>query len=178
MNRPAIFSRYRGDMEKALRRTLDAHDSPLYDMIRYHMGWIDEQGSPLEGTPGKALRPCLCLLACEAVCGDHARAIPAATALELAHNYSLIHDDIQDNDAERRHRPTVWKIWGVAQAINAGTAAKIIASLALRRYTAMGFEPVKTLDLLLLLEEATLTIIAGQYLDKQFESPTNSALEE
>ena len=82
-------------------------------MLQYHMGWADESGRPLAVplAPGKALRPTLCLFACEALNEDWATALPAASALEFVHNFSLIHDDIQDGDLERRHRPTVWSLW-------------------------------------------------------------------
>src|SRR3972149_5263981 len=87
--------------------------------------------SPLEG--GKRLRPALCLLACRGVGGDPYQALPAAAGVELIHNFSLVHDDIQDVSPLRRHRPTVWKRWGVAQAINAGDALFALPRLALLR---------------------------------------------
>ena len=124
---------------------LAERQSPLYDMMRYHLGWIDAQGRPLPGSAGKALRPTLCLLACEAVGGTYHRALPAAAAVELVHNFSLIHDDIQDDDRERRHRPTVWSIWGKPQAINAGTAMRVLASLALSRLSERGVSGEKQL---------------------------------
>jgi len=170
MNMPALFSRYRPEIDSLMKKIVCRRESQLYDMIRYHLGWIDENGAPFTGDSGKALRPGLCLLACEAVCGDHAKALPAAVAIELVHNYSLIHDDIQDSDAERRHRPTVWKIWGVPQAINAGTAAKVIASMALGEYRELGFTAEKTVEIVMIIEEATLHIIEGQHLDIGFEN--------
>ena len=72
--------------------------------------------APSDISQGKALRPTLCLFACEALSQDFSRAVPAAAALELIHNFSLIHDDIQDHDRERRHQPTVWHLWGVPKA--------------------------------------------------------------
>lgn len=169
MKLPAVFDRYRGEIDAELRSALDGYGSPLYQMLRYHLGWLDEDGSALPGSTGKALRPTLCLLACEATAGGYCQALPAAAALELVHNFSLIHDDIQDGDRERRHRATVWAIWGMPQAINAGTAMRVIASLTMLQLGAQGVPPEKQLRGLRLLDAACLRLIEGQYLDISFE---------
>ncbi|MDP3793857.1 MAG: polyprenyl synthetase family protein, partial [Candidatus Uhrbacteria bacterium] len=120
MELPAAFGRYRVALDDKLRSLLGSglpagsHPEELHRMLRYHLGWQDAEGRPLRGDGGKALRPTLCLLACEAAGGAWRTALPAAAALELVHNFSLVHDDIQDRDAERRHRPTVWAVWGEA----------------------------------------------------------------
>ena len=137
--------------------------------MRYHLGWIDKKGNRTDGNTGKALRPTLCLLACQAVGGEYHRALPAAAAIELLHNFSLIHDDIQDNDRKRRHRPTVWAIWGKPQAINAGTAMRILTNVALFRLKELGVNPEKRLLVQQLLDETTLRLIEGQYLDIDYE---------
>ena len=87
----------------------------LYEMIRYHLA-LDGSGS----NGGKRIRPLLGLLAYASIAGDHRKALPGAAAVELGHNFSLVHDDIEDGDLERRHRATLWSIYGVPQAINAG----------------------------------------------------------
>src|SRR5439155_19975907 len=102
-----------------------------YGMMRYHLGWLDEQLAPVEAPIGKRLRPLLCLLSVEACGGDAGQAIPAAVALELLHNFTLVHDDVEDGDAVRHHRPTVWKLWGEPQAINAGDGMHVLAHLTL-----------------------------------------------
>lgn len=173
MKLPEVFERYRSDIDAELRSALveqPAPGGPMYDMLRYHLGWEDETGKPLPGSAGKALRPTLCLLAYEATAGEFKTALPAAAALELVHNFSLIHDDIQDNDRERRHRPTVWSIWGVPQAINAGNAMHLVASLALFRLAERGVAAGRVLRAQRLLEHNCLTMIEGQYLDLNFES--------
>jgi geranylgeranyl diphosphate synthase type I len=110
---PGAFARFRGAIEETLRSALAGqHPDTLYRMLRYHLGWEDERGRPLAAGGGKLLRPTLCLLACQAAGGDWRRALPAAAAVELVHNFSLVHDDIQDRDRERRHRPTVWRVCG------------------------------------------------------------------
>jgi geranylgeranyl diphosphate synthase type I len=88
-------------------------------MAAYHMGWIEADGRPASAG-GKYIRPNLCLWAVEACGGRPLEALPAAGALELVHNFTLVHDDVQDGDEQRRGRPTVWSVWGSAQAINAG----------------------------------------------------------
>jgi len=167
---PSAFGKYRSAIDAELRWVLAGRKSPLYEMMRYHIGWVDEQGNPSPGSPGKALRPTLCLLACEAVGGSWHKALPAAVGMELMHNFSLIHDDIQDDDRERRHRPTVWSIWGKPQAINAGDALATIAGLALLGLAHRGIPAGKQLLTHKLMYEACLTTIEGQYLDISYES--------
>lgn len=170
MQLPEIFNRFRDDIDAELKSVLSPYPAPLYDMMRYHLGWIDERGNRAADASGKALRPTLCLLASEAVNSDYTRALPAAAAVELVHNYSLIHDDIQDDDAERRHRPTVWKIWGKPQAINAGTAMRILANRALDRAAERALpDPVRR-RMQEAVDEATLRLIEGQFMDIDFEN--------
>src|SRR5215831_4509276 len=103
-------------------------------MLEYHLGWRtpDLQRVSQPAPSGKKLRPALVLLVCQAVCGEIVPAArDAAAAVELIHNFSLVHDDIQDNSAMRRHRPTVWSLWGMPQGINAGDALFALAQVAL-----------------------------------------------
>lgn len=169
MNKPLVFSKYRHIIEATMKMLMSRYELPLYDMVRYHLGWTDEKGKPVSADTGKMLRPTLCLLACESVCGNFHKALPAAASLELIHNFSLIHDDIQDNDTHRRHRPTVWKIWGRAQAINAGTATRIIAGQIISEQYNI-YTPDLILELLSLFDDTTLRLIEGQYMDNSFES--------
>jgi geranylgeranyl diphosphate synthase type I len=115
---PDPFKRYRPFIEAGLRRVLSGSSS-LLAMIRYHVGLEDERGKAIERM-GKLLRPSLMLFSAEELGVELGVALPAAIALEMVHNFSLIHDDIQDGDRMRRGRPTVWHQYGVAQAINAG----------------------------------------------------------
>ena len=124
MRLPDVFSRYRPHVDGKLRQAVAKGDLPMYDMLRYHMGWLDEEFHPVNANAGKAVRPALCLFSCEAVGGEWARALPAASAIELVHNFSLVHDDIQDGDTERRHRPTVWYRWGHSHGVNSGSACR------------------------------------------------------
>ncbi len=149
-----------------------------YGLIQYHLGWVDANFKPTSSNPGKLLRPTLLLLAYEAAgAWGHAtssahhlqRALPAAAAIELTHNFTLIHDDIQDGDSERRHRPTMWKLWGVPQAINAGDGLFAMARLALWGVLDEGVEGALAAHLGALLDQACIVLSEGQYLDISFE---------
>jgi geranylgeranyl diphosphate synthase type I len=176
MKPPAVLDRYRKRIDGELRAVLSGRSSPLYDLMRYHLGWLDGAGNKTTGSSGKALRPTLCLLSCEAVCGRWEQALAPAAALELIHNFSLIHDDIQDDDRERRGRPTVWSLWGKPQAINAGTAMRILANSALLPMQDSGLHLKKQLRIQRLIDETSLSLIEGQYLDISYEKRFDIAL--
>ncbi|MBT9165826.1 MAG: (2E,6E)-farnesyl diphosphate synthase [Chloroflexi bacterium] len=167
MNPEAGSLRYRSDIEAELRSIVGYSPLSLYHMMRYHLGWVDVSGQPQSG--GKLLRPSLCLLSCESVGGDWHLALPAAAAVELVHNFSLIHDDIQDESRERRGKPTVWSVWGQPQAINTGDAMHTLARLALLRLEQRGAAPEKILSAVRLLDETCLRLCEGQYLDMSYE---------
>ena len=94
----------------------------------YHLGWTDVDGRPVaDGGAGKHVRAALALLSAAAVGADEAVGVPGAVAVELVHNFSLMHDDVIDVDRERRHRPTVWAAFGVGHAITAGDALATLA---------------------------------------------------
>jgi geranylgeranyl diphosphate synthase type I len=160
-------------VEREIRRYLDTDDpalAPLYGMMRYHMGWATTDFAPARGTGGKRLRPLLCLLCCAAAGGDPERAVPAAAAIELLHNFTLVHDDIQDNSAYRHHRRTVWSIWGMAQGINVGDGMHAIAHRALLALRDRGVPADRVLDLTMGFDETVLRICEGQVLDVGFET--------
>ena len=167
---PGIFSSYLPYIEKQLMSLFKGRELPLYRMLQYHMGWMDQDGRRIsQANSGKMLRANLCLLAAESVTGDFKKALPVSAAIELMHNYSLVHDDIQDSDGMRRHRATVWKIWGSPQAINAGSALKMLADLSILRLADSGIPPRKQLDVFEILETNCLRMIEGQYMDIDFE---------
>jgi geranylgeranyl diphosphate synthase type I len=168
-----IFGRYRPIVEEELRQVLSIPDQrlgPFYGMMHYHLGWTDES---FKATPsqagGKRLRPLFCLLACQAVEGEPQQAVPAAAAVELIHNFSLLHDDIEDNSPTRRHRTTVWKIWGEPQAINAGDGMFALAHLALERLSEKGAPDNLVLAACRIFDQTCLSLTEGQYLDMCFE---------
>jgi geranylgeranyl diphosphate synthase type I len=132
----------------------------LYEMIRYHLG-LDGTGS----SGGKRMRPLLGLLAYASIAGDHHAALPGAAAVELGHNFSLVHDDIEDGDTERRHRPTLWALHGIPQAVNTGDAMFTLSRIALHRLSDLGFSDAKVLRLMRLYDETCLRLCEGQYID-------------
>jgi geranylgeranyl diphosphate synthase type I len=165
----ALLTRHQRALDDYLETLLAGRHPPLLDrMIRYHLGWQDVDGSPAD-FKGKALRPSLCLLACEAAGGNWRRAVPAAAAIELVHNFSLVHDDIQDRDEIRHHRPTVWSIWGEAQAINAGDALLALARLSVLQSVQHDVAADTTLYAARILDERTLEMVEGQVMDLEFE---------
>jgi len=139
-------------------------------MLRYHLGWADQAFNPCRARTGKRVRPLLCLLACKGCGGDWERALPAGAAIEMIHNFSLIHDDIEDRDQTRRGRPTVWALWGEAQAINAGDALFALAQLALVRLFERGVAGDTVAAAMRLLNDTCLALTRGQYLDIGFET--------
>lgn len=167
---PQILERYQSEIEAELKSLISNTTSPLYHMMGYHLGWVDERGQLRAGPSGKMLRPSLCLLACEAVGGQWRRALPAAAAVELLHNFSLIHDDIEDESSERRGRPTLWQVWGQAQAINAGDAMHVLSHLALLRLEERGVRAEKVLQAARILDQTCLKLCEGQYLDLCYQN--------
>jgi geranylgeranyl diphosphate synthase type I len=165
---------YREAIEAGLRDALTCPFPALtayYDMMHYHLGWVDAAGQSVQTPPGKRLRPLLCLLACQAAGGDWPLALPVAVAVELLHNFSLIHDDIEDGDARRRHRPTVWKVWGMPHAINAGDGMFALAHQALQRLATEDGIPADVLVALYRrFDAACLALCHGQFLDMCFET--------
>jgi len=168
-----VWERFRPELEAELKYVVGRASLPLYDMMRYHMGWVDERGRTKEGIAGKRLRPVLCLLACHALGGQWRQALPVAAAVELVHNFSLIHDDIQDLSTERRGRPTLWCIWGQAQAINVGDAMHALALSSLLRLEDTGTPHSKMVRAARVLGEGSLKLAEGQYLDLSFENNLN-----
>jgi geranylgeranyl diphosphate synthase, type I len=139
----------------------------LYAWLRYQLGWAEADGRPADVRRGKGVRPLLALTACEAVGGDPLRAVPVAAAIELTHEFSLVHDDIQDDDHLRRGRPTLWTVCGVPQGITAGDALWAIARRELGATRAPGDVLV---DIFARYDAACLRLAEGQHLDLAFEA--------
>lgn len=156
------------EMKAAMAHSREAL-SPYYGMIFYHLGWMDQNLTLTEATSGKRLRPLLCLLSCDAAGGDWRQALPAAAAVEFIHNFSLIHDDIEDSSLERRHRPTLWSLWGVAQGVNAGDGLFVIGRLALHRLRDRDVSADNALRAFEIVDQTCLRLTEGQYLDLAFE---------
>jgi geranylgeranyl diphosphate synthase type I len=155
------------ELRRAVAFCMRPGAEPMHSMLCYHMGW-DGEGAGSQAA-GKRIRPLLVLLTSASAGGDWHAALPAAAAVELVHNFSLIHDDIEDNSPLRRGRKTLWNIWGIPQAINAGDAMFTQAYLALQNLAESVSLPT-TLSALRLLQETCLHLTQGQYMDISYEN--------
>ena len=147
------------EMLGVIERHEDERTRELYQMVRYHMG-LDT-----DAPRGKRMRPLIGLLAYQSIAGDHAKALPGAAAVEMGHNFSLVHDDIEDNGTERRHRPALWTVWGKPQAINTGDTLFTLSRMALHRLREEGFDDARILRLMRLYDETCLALCEGQFMD-------------
>jgi geranylgeranyl diphosphate synthase, type I len=160
---------------------LDALLEPELDaalLAKYHLGRVDadfRETAIDAARRGKRVRPSVAFLSCAAVGGDPRKAVPLAAALELLHNFTLVHDDIQDQSPSRRHRPTIWKLWGIGQAINAGDALFAAAQLALLR---LDLPPDLRVRLAESFNRMTIEIVEGQVLDLGFEGRDDISAED
>ncbi len=179
MKLPEQSQQYLHVIETELKKVISSVNGPRYHqlktMMSYHMGWEGEGAGPT--ATGKRIRPILVLLTTEAAGGKWESAMPAALSVELIHNFSLLHDDIQDNSNTRRGRPTVWKKWGVPQAINTGDSLFSLAHIAI-------LDLVKTIPLDIafkafqILEETCLFLTKGQFLDISYENRTDLKIDD
>jgi geranylgeranyl diphosphate synthase type I len=160
-----------GELQKQIARVNQPRTAAYHEMLTYHMGWTGE-GAGAEVT-GKRIRPLILLLCCAASGGDWQTALPAAAAVELAHNFSLVHDDIQDNSEKRRGRPTLWTKWGVPQSINTGDGLFVLSNLAI---TDLGQSyPAETiLRAAQVLHGTCLSLTCGQHMDISYEERLDS----
>lgn len=155
-------------MVPALHDAVDRLSPPVRHIAGYHLGWWDADGIEADASGGKGIRPALTLLCTEAVGAAPETAIPAAVAVELIHNFSLLHDDVMDRDESRRHRLTAWRVFGIGGAILAGDAMLALAVEVL----AGGEEMVRTLC------ASVEALIDGQIADISFEARTDVSLAE
>ncbi|MHB1989037.1 MAG: polyprenyl synthetase family protein [Acidimicrobiales bacterium] len=171
---PEVLQRARDLSTPAVRAALERLSPEVRPLAEYHFGLADQAGRRIDGgSNGKGVRPALAVLSAEAVGAAAEAGVPGAVAVELVHNFSLIHDDVIDCDSERRHRPTVWSIWGVGRAIIAGDALLALAQHVILEAPFSEAGPTAGLAAAAAargLAEATAAMIAGQALDMAFES--------
>ncbi|HEY2764541.1 MAG TPA: family 2 encapsulin nanocompartment cargo protein polyprenyl transferase [Pseudonocardiaceae bacterium] len=148
----------------AMRSAIGALPDSMRHIIGYHFGWLDEHDRPTQTDGVKAIRPALVMLSAEAAGGAPGAAVPAAVAVELVHNFSLLHDDVMDGDATRRHRPTAWRAFGRSASILAGDALLSLAFDVL----AGSNDPVAR-DNMRMLSAAVLALVDGHLADLAFE---------
>ena len=166
MDNKTLLSQIEQELQKQISRLDNPRTKSFHEMLTYHMGWTGEGAGP-EAT-GKRIRPLLVLLSTAACEADWQSALPAAAAVELVHNFSLVHDDIQDNSDKRRGRPTTWVKWGAPMAINAGDALFVISNQAIidlkQSYSAEVV--VRAAEIL---HNTCLDLTRGQFLDMSHE---------
>jgi geranylgeranyl diphosphate synthase type I len=164
--RPAreVLGWSRAAVDPALREAVDRLPGSMRHIAGYHYGWWDEHGAPIDSDGGKAIRPALVLLAAKACGADPAVAVPAAAAVELIHDFSLLHDDVMDGDLTRRHRRTAWSVFGTGPAILAGDA---LLTLAFDVLAASGHPCAQ--QGMRELSSAVLRLLEGQSSDLAFE---------
>jgi geranylgeranyl diphosphate synthase, type I len=170
---PASLLLAREMVQPALRQCIDRLAPELRTVIAYHLGFVDRDGHPASGDGGKAVRPALAFLSAQAVGAPVDVAMPGAVAVELVHNFSLLHDDVMDGDLERRHRPTAWSLFGVGQAIVTGDALLVLAHELLLDRPSPERERASVA-----LTRATASMIRGQAEDLAFESRLDVSIEE
>jgi geranylgeranyl diphosphate synthase type I len=173
----ALLAEFATAVDDSICALLDGAALPpeLDGMLRYHLGWVDERFRPVASGGGKRVRPALVFLACEAAGARWPTALASATAVELVHNFSLIHDDIEDRSPLRRHRPTLWARWGDARAINAGDALFVLAQMAVLAQSPDAADGALAARLL---NTASAQLCAGQQRDIELEGGPTPTLED
>jgi geranylgeranyl diphosphate synthase type I len=172
----------RSEMLAAIEEQLRAAATPLThgpqaemgEMVSFHFGWDGAE----RHAGGKRIRPLLTTLCCSAAGGSWQQAIPAAAAVELIHNFSLIHDDIEDGSRTRRGRPTLWTRWDLPQALNTGDALLILSQSTAQALDGQGVDAARVLAVLTALNDACLQLTIGQHLDLAFETRRSVSLDE
>jgi geranylgeranyl diphosphate synthase, type I len=169
-----VLERTRGLVAPALHRAIATLSDEVRPVAEYHFGWRDAEGNLVDHDGGKGIRPALAVLSAEAVGAPSEFGIPGAVAVELVHNFSLIHDDVVDNDAERRHRPSVWALFGIGKAVIVGDALLALAGQALLDAGRVldaggGADEAAVARSARRIADSTAKMIAGQALDMAFE---------
>ena len=172
------YEEYRQGVEGELRRLFDGREGFLYNLLRYHLGWVDQHGMPLDDVTALHFQGAVALTACEALGGDYGPALPAAAGVELVHHFTLVHGEVQAGRAEDADRPSIWWVWGPAQAINAGDGLHALGRTAMMRLAGNGTSPERVLRAVRSLDTACLRLCEGQYMDLEFQDQmmvTNAA---
>jgi geranylgeranyl diphosphate synthase type I len=164
------------ELKRQVARLDEARTRSFHEMLTYHMGWTGEGAGP--EASGKRLRPLMVLLVTAGYqTSKWLCAAPAAATVELVHNFSLVHDDIQDNSDKRRGRTTLWKKWNIAQAINAGDALFVISNQAIMDL-AKDYPAETVVRAASVIHNACLDLTRGQYLDMTYEKRNDLSIED
>lgn len=175
MDTKNLLSAIEAELQRQVSRLDEPHTKPFYEMLTYHMGWTGE-GAGAAAT-GKRIRPLLVLLTTAACGTEWLHAAPAAAAVELVHNFSLVHDDIQDNSDKRRGRKTVWKIWGMPIGINVGDALFVLSNQAIMDLSE-NYPADTVIAAAKVLHNTCLDLTRGQFLDMSYEDRNDLGVED
>jgi geranylgeranyl diphosphate synthase type I len=185
MDTKTLLSHIELELQRQISRLDAPRTKPFHEMLTYHMGWTGEGAGP-EAT-GKRIRPMMLLLstaACDSASSGTAgtvetwqSALPAAAAVELVHNFSLVHDDIQDNSEKRRGRRTTWVKWGMPMAINVGDALFVLSNQAIIDLKE-NYPAEIVLKSAEILHNTCLELTRGQFLDMSYEKRTDLTVED
>ena len=152
-----------------MRDLFEGRNGFLYNILRYHLGWVDEHGRPEEGATPLHLQGAVPLACCEGLGGDYRAALPAAAAAELVHHFTLVHGEVQAGRAESADRPGIWWVWGPAQAINAGDGLHALGRSAMMRLARDGTSSERVLRAVRSMDQACLKLCEGQFMDLEFQ---------
>lgn len=171
----SMLSTIEAELQRQIARLDEPRTEPFHKMLTYHMGWTGEGAGP--EARGKRIRPLMVLLTTAACSEEWLHAAPAAAAVELVHNFSLVHDDIQDNSEKRRGRPTAWNVWGAPMAINVGDALFVLSNQAMMNLSQ--HYPAKTVvEAATVLHNTCLDLTRGQFLDMSYEERNDLSVED
>lgn len=170
MELPGLPATAAVELETALRNLIAERELPLYRIMAYQLGWLDESGEPRRAeAPPDRVHGLLTLACAQATGGDYRQAVGYGVAVELVNNFSQIHADVEDGNTERAGQPSVWWTWGPAQAINAGDGMHAMARLAIFGLRRTGAAPGHVAAALKALDEATMRLCEGEYLDITYQ---------
>jgi geranylgeranyl diphosphate synthase, type I len=169
---PDVLTRARDAVHPSMVAAVERLNPELRRVAAYHLGWCDEHGAPSARGGGKGVRPALAVLSAEAAGADAGAGVAGAVAVELVHNFSLLHDDVIDGDRERRHRPTVWALYGVGAAVLVGDALLTLGQQLLLEAGPAGAAASGELT------DAVAAMIGGQADDMAFESRADVTTDE
>ena len=166
---PGLTADDSDQFESSLKKFVDSRELPLYKMMAYHLGWVDQNGEPEPAVAQDRTHGQLVLASAQAAGSDNAAAMPYAVAVELLNNFMLVHEDVQNANTERNNRPTIWWSWGPAQAINAGDGLHALGRITIMRLAQRGVAPELVLRAVESLDRACLTLCEGQYMDLEYQ---------
>ncbi|MBN4064126.1 polyprenyl synthetase family protein [Dehalococcoides mccartyi] len=178
---PALTANDADRFEAALKKFVISRELPLYRMMAYHLGWVDQNGEPEPAPAQDRSHGQLLLSVTSALGGTHDDAMPYAVAVEMLYNFLLVHEDVQNANTERNSRPTIWWTWGPAQAINAGDGIHAMARVSIfEQLKAKGSaaDPRSISLALESLDNATLEVCEGEYLDISYQERAKVSVNE